>query len=86
MLEGEYRRCFELATEHGTQSVALPSLGTGAYGLPLDQATPIALRVALEHLRSGNAPQKVTFVLYGDDALAMFELALDQVSAMPGQA
>lgn len=81
LLAGAYTRAFELAAQRGLESIALPSLGTGAYGYPLDGAAPIALLAALAHLQSGNPPRLVTFVLYNRDALAAYEAALEGLSA-----
>ena len=51
LLAGAYRRCLELAVEHGCRSIALPALSTGAYRYPMDQAARIALSTAIEFLR-----------------------------------
>lgn len=77
LLGSAYAESFRLAEEHASGSIALPSLGTGAYGYPLDQAAPIALRAALAHLRSGAQPRDVTFVLWSIKALEAFEEALE---------
>src|SRR5437763_11460864 len=39
-----YRSCFALAEQHGLRSLAFPSISTGAYGYPLEQAARIAVR------------------------------------------
>ncbi len=80
LLASAYHRSFELAAEHEVASIALPSLGTGAYGYPLEEAAPIALRVASEHLRSGRAPLEVTFVLWGNAAMRAYEVALSKLA------
>ena len=64
LLASAYGESFRLAKGHGARSIALPSLGTGAYGYPLEQAAPIALRAALDRLRTGESPTHVTFVLW----------------------
>lgn len=38
-----YRRCLEVAAEHGLTSIAFPSISTGAYGFPPQLAAPIAI-------------------------------------------
>ena len=81
LLASAYARSFELAAERGAGSIALPSLGTGAYGYPLDQAAPVALHAALDHLRRGNPPRDVTFVLRGERAMAAYEGALAAIRA-----
>lgn len=78
-LASAYRRSLELAVEHGCRSVAFPSLSTGAYGYPLDQASRIALGTSADFLRQQGAPSLVRFVLFGDDALEAFRQALDEM-------
>jgi len=80
LLESAYRKSLELANQHSVHSIAFPSLGTGAYGYPLHLAAPVALRVSIEHLQSGKEPQDITFVLWGNDAMAAFESALDALA------
>lgn len=74
-----YRRSLELSTEHECQSVALPSLSTGAYRYPLAEASRVALSTAIDHLNKltgDQPPQIVRFVLFDDVALAAFKDSL----------
>src|SRR5512136_3042443 len=50
-LAGCYRRSLELATANGLKSVAFPSISTGAYGYPLNEAAPIALKTTIDYLK-----------------------------------
>ena len=79
LLRSAYRAALELAREHHCRSVALPSLSTGAYGFPIDQAARIALATADEFLKEEGPPELVRFVLFGTEALAAFEAALREL-------
>lgn len=51
MLASCYRACLKLAEERGVRSISFPSISTGAYGYPMDEAARIALEAVGEHLR-----------------------------------
>ena len=69
----------ELAVEHGCRSIALPSLGTGAYFYPIDQAARIALGTAIEFLRTHGKPELIRFVLFDAGAYGAFAAALEEM-------
>jgi O-acetyl-ADP-ribose deacetylase (regulator of RNase III) len=79
LLSSAYQSCLKLAEQHQISSIAFPSLSTGVYGYPLDEAAPIALRTVIEHLKGPTSLKSVTFVLYGNVAYAAFEEALKQI-------
>jgi O-acetyl-ADP-ribose deacetylase (regulator of RNase III) len=78
LLASAYRRSLEVALENGVQSVAFPSISTGAYGYPLDEAAPVALTTVTEFLSSaeGRGMRLVRFVLFGRDAYQVYQRAL----------
>jgi O-acetyl-ADP-ribose deacetylase (regulator of RNase III) len=78
LLAGAYRRCLELAVEHGCKSIAFPSLSTGAYGYPIDQAAQVALGTVGDFLKQHAQPELVRFVLFGHEAYAAFAAALKE--------
>jgi O-acetyl-ADP-ribose deacetylase (regulator of RNase III) len=49
LLASCYRNSFELALEHGLRSIAFPSISTGAYGYPKEEAARIALSLMREY-------------------------------------
>lgn len=79
LLASAYKRCLELAEEHKIESISFPSLSTGVYGYPFDEAAPIALRTIIEHIQQPTCLKQVTIVLYGRDAYEAYEQALEKV-------
>jgi O-acetyl-ADP-ribose deacetylase (regulator of RNase III) len=73
LLRGAYQRSLELADELGDRSIAFPSLGTGVFGYPVNQAASVALGTAVEYLRGETGIEQVTFVLFSAGDLATFE-------------
>jgi O-acetyl-ADP-ribose deacetylase (regulator of RNase III) len=64
LLARTYRSAFELAAQHGITSVALPSISTGAYRFPLDQAARIAVRETRLCLEGNFSLKLVLFVCH----------------------
>ncbi len=80
LLESAYRSSLELAAAQDCRSVAFPSLSTGAYRYPLDQASRIAISSAIEFLGHNEMPQLVRFVLFGAGAYGAFAAAMEELS------
>ncbi len=76
LLASCYRRSLEVAGENKLKSVAFPSISTGAYGYPLEEAAPIALKTVADYLNSHSDIQLVRFVLFGQEAYRAYEKAL----------
>ena len=49
LLASCYTNCFRLAREHGVRTIAFPSISTGVYGYPKQDAAGVALRLMREH-------------------------------------
>jgi O-acetyl-ADP-ribose deacetylase (regulator of RNase III) len=65
LLASCYRTCLELAERHGAQKVSFPSISTGIYGYPMQEAAAIALGEIVRHLsRPETTVREVIFVLY----------------------
>ena len=79
LLKSAHRESIRLAAESGCTSVAFPAISTGAYGYPLEEAAPVAMRAVRDALANAPSIRLVRFVLFGDEALRAFEKALDEL-------
>ncbi len=69
-----YRACFDVAQEYGIRSIAFPSISTGAFGFPLEQAAAIALREINDALRR-DPSLSVTVACFDERTLKAYEQA-----------
>ena len=76
LLASAYLKSLLLAESIHAESIAFPSLGTGAYGYPIAQASGIALATVAEHLLHDSTIRSVTFALFSDTDLAAYETSL----------
>lgn len=74
LLADAYRNSLAVARELGAKSIAFPSVSTGAYGYPIEEAA----RIALDCVR-GATDLEVTFVLFSADTLQSFRTAAEQM-------
>lgn len=64
LLADAYRNSLRLAVSRGIRTIAFPSISTGAYGYPIEEASPIALRTVKEFLEENEGLDEVIFVLF----------------------
>jgi len=74
-----YRHCLALAAANGIESLAFPSISTGAFGYPVDEAARTAVRAVREVLEAGSPVKRVRWVLFSDPDLAAYRAALDEI-------
>jgi O-acetyl-ADP-ribose deacetylase (regulator of RNase III) len=79
LLASAYRESLKLAQKNGIRSVAFPSLSTGAYGYPLDQAARIAIKTVGDYIRENSVFDRVGLVLFGSQAYEAYYQAVLQV-------
>ena len=76
LLASCYRSCLELAEANGCQTVCFPSISTGVYHFPLNQAAGIAIETIAAFLASHAAPAQVTLVCFDSRTKAAYDQAL----------
>ena len=70
-----YENALRLAEEYGCETVAFPSISTGVYRYPLDQAAAIAVDAIETFLKTARSVRTVTMVCFDDATLAAYRTA-----------
>ena len=73
LLQSCYASCLALGEAYGCTSIAFPSISTGAYGFPLEQAAPIALKTIRQFLQTARFLQAVWIVCFDEKTLAAYQ-------------
>ena len=76
LLASCYRSCLTLAREHGCKTVDFPSISTGVYHFPLEQAAEIAISTIAEFLETAPELQRVRMVCFDERTKAHYDRAL----------
>jgi O-acetyl-ADP-ribose deacetylase (regulator of RNase III) len=71
------RASLVLAREHGCRSVAVPAIGAGIAGFPLQRCAEILLEEARDHLGEDTCLEEIRFVLMGEPSFRIFEMVND---------
>lgn len=69
-LQSAYRRSLEEAVkiqDGEVKSIAFPSISTGVYGYPIDDATDVAIETVLEFLQGDNSLESVVFCTFSEE-------------------
>lgn len=76
-----YRNSLELARKNGIRTVAFPSISTGVYGYPVEQAAKVAVAAVKAYLQAyPDAFDRIKWVLYDPSTMAAYQSALAQIS------
>lgn len=70
---------FRLARQHAVDSIAIPAVGTGIAGFPIDECARVMAESLRDAMSAGWQVREVRFVLFGDHAKTPFETAFWQV-------
>ena len=82
LLANCYRNSLKVAKEHGIRSIAFPSISTGVYSYPLQQAAAVAVHAVSEFIVANpNAIDEVIWVLFDPRTKAAYDKALKMLEA-----
>lgn len=79
LLDSCYKTSLELAVENGVRSIAFPSVSTGIYGFPIEEASRIALRRIVDHLSGDGPVEKVICCCFGKNDFEVYLEAAREV-------
>jgi len=71
------RRSLEIAREKGCETIAIPALGAGIGGFPVQRCAEILLDECRRHLASETTLSEIRIVLFGEPTYRLFESAND---------
>lgn len=79
LLENAYRNSLQVAVDHGIRTIAFPSISTGVYSYPVDQAALVAVRTVRkfceEHMDKIDI---VRFALFDSKTHAAYDHAIQE--------
>lgn len=82
-LKSSMEAVFRISRERDVKTIAVPAVGTGIAGFPIDECARVMAECLNDALSVGWQPQEVRFVLFGDDSKRAFELAFWHVFRNP---
>ncbi|HXX33652.1 MAG TPA: macro domain-containing protein [Thermodesulfobacteriota bacterium] len=80
LLAGAYRKSLELCSQNKISSIAFPSISTGIYGYPVEEASHIALKTVADYLKDHPEIKLVRFVLFDSNTFEVYKTALNELN------
>ena len=79
LLENCYKNALQLTEEYKLNSIAFPSISTGAFGYPIKDAASLSLNTVKEMAPKLESINTVRFVLFDDQAYRVHKVALEKI-------
>lgn len=73
LLARAYENSMALAMENGIKTISFPSISTGAYGYPINEACRIAMSTVIGFIRKNDWFLEIRFVLHSEHDLRLYE-------------
>lgn len=70
----------KLADEKGIRQLALPAMGAGFYGIPLDKCADVCINTVTEYLQNGSGIEEIIFCAIDNREYMPFKTRLDGIS------
>ncbi len=82
LLSGAYRKSLELCTQNKISSIAFPSISTGIYGYPVQDASRVALKTVMDYLKDHPEIELVRFVLFDSKTFDVYKESLKEIAIL----
>ena len=80
LLANCYKNSLKVAEKNGIRTIAFPSISTGVYSYPLDEAAEIAVKTVAEYVRNkAEAFDEVLWVLFDVRTKAAYDRAIEKM-------
>jgi O-acetyl-ADP-ribose deacetylase (regulator of RNase III) len=80
LLSSAYRKSLEVCTQNKISLIAFPSISTGIYGYPVEEASQIALKTVIDYLKDHPEIKLVRFVLFDSNTYRVYEETLKELT------
>ncbi|NPV14773.1 macro domain-containing protein [candidate division WOR-3 bacterium] len=75
-----YENALKIAEERQIKSIAFPSISTGYFGYPVEEAAEVALRTVLKMMPDLKSVRRIRFVLYSEADLDVYQTVLTRMA------
>ena len=72
LLKQAYKNSLKLAVAKGLKTIAFPSISTGAYSYPIEDASQIAVRTVKDFLEKEDKLERAVFVLFSENDFQVY--------------
>jgi len=80
LLSSAYRKSLELCIQNKISSIAFPSISTGIYGYPVEEASRIALKTVTDYLKEHPEIKLIRFVLFDSKTFEVYKESLKKMA------
>ena len=85
LLASAYQESLKLATDNKLSSISFPSISTGVYGYPVNQASKVAIGAVTTFLsHTSTSIREVVFVLFDSQTFGAYSSALKEIAEKRG--
>lgn len=78
LLANCYKNSLLLAKEYGVKTISFPSISTGVYKFPVDEAAKIAVSTICDFLKADSSLEQVTMICFDEKTKTTYVKALEE--------
>ncbi|MCG9479904.1 MAG: O-acetyl-ADP-ribose deacetylase [Actinomycetia bacterium] len=75
-----YRNSLAMASKKHIESISFPSISTGIFGYPVNQASAVALNTIIDYLTKNQNPKLVRLVLFSSTDFQSYRSSLNKIT------